>query len=239
MRYQYVVQNLRTGDIKKFGINHFQEHTGISPQVVKDIILGIEKIDYELDEILVKVAAGWSLVKKGLNEIPSDYELPKEIKDHLSLNLPLLDRQFSRLTNLIREFLKEIIPQQESPRSNDIRQTSINIKTIRQERKALDQDYQKFLESYGTAIEQIIWETTDSTISILDEQEIEEISRKLGESLTEYVQISISLYRQGFIEEVSGIVQKIDPGSREITLTDYEEERHKIIFDNIVNVEVH
>jgi hypothetical protein len=74
---------------------------------------------------------------------------------------------------------------------------------------------------------------------VLDEQGIEEISRKLGESLTECVPISISLYRQGFIEELNGIVQKIDPGSREITLTDYDDERHKIIFDSIVNVDVH
>jgi hypothetical protein len=74
---------------------------------------------------------------------------------------------------------------------------------------------------------------------ILDEQEIQEISRKLGKSITEYVPISISLYRRGFIEEMNGIVQKIDPRSREIKLTDYEHERHKIIFDNIVNVDVH
>jgi hypothetical protein len=74
---------------------------------------------------------------------------------------------------------------------------------------------------------------------ILDEQEIEVISRKLGESLTEYTPISISLFRQGFIEELIGIVQKIDPGNREITLTDYEHQRHKILFDKIVKVEVH
>jgi hypothetical protein len=74
---------------------------------------------------------------------------------------------------------------------------------------------------------------------ILDEQEIEEISRKLGESLTEYVPISLSLYKAGFIEVISGIVQKLDQGSREITLSDYEHEHHKITFDNIVSVDVH
>jgi hypothetical protein len=74
---------------------------------------------------------------------------------------------------------------------------------------------------------------------LLDDQEIEEINRKLGESLSEYVPISISMYKSGFIEEISGIVQKLDPGSREITLFDYGHERHKIIFDNIVSVEVH
>jgi hypothetical protein len=74
---------------------------------------------------------------------------------------------------------------------------------------------------------------------ILDEQEIEEISRKLGESLSEYAPISISLYRQGFIEELSGIVQKIDPGNHEITVTDYGQERHKIMFDSILNVDLH
>jgi malonyl CoA-acyl carrier protein transacylase len=74
---------------------------------------------------------------------------------------------------------------------------------------------------------------------ILDEQEIEDICRKLGESLTEYVPISISLYKVGFIEVISGIVQKLDQVSREITLAGYEHERQKIIFDNIVSVDVH
>lgn len=73
----------------------------------------------------------------------------------------------------------------------------------------------------------------------LDEQEIEEISRILGQSLEDHIPISISFYRSGFINALNGIVTKLDPMNREITLMDYEEDRHNLKFDQIVNVNVH
>src|SRR5690606_25388474 len=46
LRYQYIVKNIRSGEIKKFGRNHFEFHTGIPANIVKDIIKGFESIDY-------------------------------------------------------------------------------------------------------------------------------------------------------------------------------------------------
>jgi len=66
---------------------------GISAQAVRDIKKGFQKIDYERDELLFKIKTGWQLDIK----IPESFEVPKDIKQHLGLGLPLLDRQIRRL----------------------------------------------------------------------------------------------------------------------------------------------
>jgi len=107
LRYQYIVKNTRTAEIKKFGRNHFEFHTGIPASIVKDIIKGFELIDYELDEILYKLENGWdrSIIRKLI-----DYkiEIPVEIYEQLQLKLPLLDKQINRLTKLVREVEDEL-----------------------------------------------------------------------------------------------------------------------------------
>ncbi|GGA80526.1 DUF3895 domain-containing protein [Ornithinibacillus halotolerans] len=107
LRYQYVVQNNVTGEIKRFGMTHFQEHTGISPQLAREIVKGIERIDYELDEILQKFSYGWSLTDVGLVSIPKEIELPRDIGEQLNLELPLLDRQVNRVKQRIADYWKE------------------------------------------------------------------------------------------------------------------------------------
>lgn len=37
LRYQYIVKNLKTEEIKKFGIDHFEEHTGIPGSLANKI----------------------------------------------------------------------------------------------------------------------------------------------------------------------------------------------------------
>jgi len=103
LRYQYVVRNLETNEIKKFGIAHFEEHTGIPANLANKIKAGLESIDYELDEILLKVSHNWSLSDEGIDVIPADIELSKDIRDHLNVDLPLLDRQVRRIKDAIRD----------------------------------------------------------------------------------------------------------------------------------------
>lgn len=106
LRYQYVVKNIKTEDIRKFGITHFEEHTGFPPSLVKQIIKGIEKIDYEKDEILTKLESGWRLEYEQIIDIPSEVKIPKDIQQHMDLDLPLLDRQIKRLKQLIADHEK-------------------------------------------------------------------------------------------------------------------------------------
>ncbi|MRG85938.1 DUF3895 domain-containing protein [Salinibacillus xinjiangensis] len=107
LRYQYIVHNKGTGEIRKFGIKHFEEHTGIPPQLVKDIVKGIEKIDFEMDEILLKNAQGWTLVHAGIETIPAAIDIPKDIQQHFDAGVPLLDRQVQRLRERIADYLRE------------------------------------------------------------------------------------------------------------------------------------
>jgi hypothetical protein len=103
LRYQYVVKHSKTGHIKKFGITHFEEHTGIPPQIVKNIIKGLEQIDYEMDEILLKIDSGWN-IHTNHPRLPVDLVLPNDIKQYIELGLPLLEKHDKRLRKLIADY---------------------------------------------------------------------------------------------------------------------------------------
>jgi len=102
LRYQYHVINKQTKEERRFGIDHLELHTGIDAKTVAEILNGFSKIDLELDEILLKLDAGWSISVESLPPF-QHLPLPKDIQQHLELHLPLLDRQVSRIRRLIQE----------------------------------------------------------------------------------------------------------------------------------------
>ncbi|MFW5437528.1 DUF3895 domain-containing protein [Paenibacillus apiarius] len=93
LRYQHQVEHKKTGEIKKFGIEHLKEHLGIDASMVSAIKKGFDAIDYELDEMLIKMKSGW----QPNPEILGIEGLPEDVMSHLKLGLPLLDRQVKRL----------------------------------------------------------------------------------------------------------------------------------------------
>ncbi len=99
LRYQYIVRHVKTGETHRFGINHFEEHTGLPASIVKEVVQGFSKIDYELDELLLKTDNGFPAYN-----FPEEMPLPKDIQQALELHLPLLDRQEKRLNASIRDF---------------------------------------------------------------------------------------------------------------------------------------
>lgn len=104
LRYQYHVLNKQTGQELKFGIDHLEMHTGIDAKTVSEIRSGFSRIDLELDEILLKIDAGWSIDKERLPPF-SHIQLPQDIQRHLDIHVPLLDRQVVKLKRLINEHL--------------------------------------------------------------------------------------------------------------------------------------
>ncbi|MBU8915113.1 DUF3895 domain-containing protein [Bacillus sp. FJAT-29953] len=106
LRYQYIVKHKSTNQVRRFGINHFEEHTGIPDKLVSAIIKGFATIDYEMDELLSKIKENWTL-EEVISYIPSEIALPTDISDHIDNNVPLLDRQIKRLKSLINEFLSQ------------------------------------------------------------------------------------------------------------------------------------
>lgn len=103
LRYQYIVENQKTNQIKKFGIVHFEEHIGFPPHVIKAIKLGFLAIDYELDELLNKISEkdyGYEYIE----HLPAGLELPLDILSHKRNDIPLLHRQRDRLKTLLQQF---------------------------------------------------------------------------------------------------------------------------------------
>lgn len=101
LRYQYVVKNKLSQKIKYFGIDHFEMHTGIPGHLANKIRAGFETIDFELDELLIKLNQGWRLQDEGIEEVPEGLNLPQDIQRQLDLGLPLLANQVKRLRDLV------------------------------------------------------------------------------------------------------------------------------------------
>lgn len=96
LRYRYTVENINTKKTYKLGIVHLQDHTGMSPELVKAITQGLKKIDLERDEILTKVIDEWTMPFS----LPSKFEIPPDIANQLEIGLPLLERQVAKLYKL-------------------------------------------------------------------------------------------------------------------------------------------
>lgn len=102
LRYRYTIRHTITGKIYKLGAVHFQDHLGISPQIAQMVLKEFKKIDLERDEILSKVKENWTLTKK----IPEEVEVPEDMKEQISVMLPLLERQLKRLERLIGDYYR-------------------------------------------------------------------------------------------------------------------------------------
>ncbi|ALC89252.1 hypothetical protein AM500_05230 [Bacillus sp. FJAT-18017] len=103
LRYQYIVQNNKTGKVLRFGITHFEQHTGFPPHIAKDVVKGLQEVDLEMDEVLSKWENGW---KPSFDLVYTEL-LPREIQRQLSLGLPLTNRQEEKAKDIIREFIKK------------------------------------------------------------------------------------------------------------------------------------
>lgn len=101
LRYRHTVQHKSTGEIMHFGITHLELHTGIDAGIVARIKSGFDAVDFELNEILCKFRDGWDF-RQAAGWVPSTFLFPEDVKLHLQLGLPLLDRQLERLNKAIR-----------------------------------------------------------------------------------------------------------------------------------------
>lgn len=104
LRYRYTVLHKSTNKIYKLGSVHFEQHTGLSPELVRLIKKGITEVNLERTEILSKVIEKWTMNF----QIPSSITVPRDMEKQLSVDLPLLDRQIKRLRHLINMHNKGI-----------------------------------------------------------------------------------------------------------------------------------
>jgi len=119
LRFQYVIRDLGDKRIRKFGIQHFEEHTGIPPEIVREIKKGFQKIDYELDEIFSKIKDG--LYGYSSFNFDSKIQLPTDIQRHFSLKLPLLERQIKKIKELLNQYHKQELEKQRLKLSQELK----------------------------------------------------------------------------------------------------------------------
>ncbi|AZN43777.1 DUF3895 domain-containing protein [Paenibacillus albus] len=122
LRYQHHVQHKSSGQVMKFGIEHLKEHLGIDASIVAVIIKGFDAVDYELDEMLLKIENGWQIDPELIQA-----DMTPEIMVPLSLGLPLLDKQIRKLKQRAAQKLQPaaaerpiIVPQPVKPAITDI-----------------------------------------------------------------------------------------------------------------------
>jgi Protein of unknown function (DUF3895) len=126
LRYQYIVKHKGSGTIRRFGITHFEEHTGIPARLVQAITKGFSFIDYEMDELLYKIETNWQLHNE-IPLIPEDYEFPYDIQEHLNADVPLLERQIKRLKrDVISKFEELKLERKQKERKQAIEQYVLN-----------------------------------------------------------------------------------------------------------------
>ncbi|MHB1417990.1 MAG: hypothetical protein ACYCX4_00140 [Bacillota bacterium] len=140
LRHRYTVLHQDTGKTYKLGIVHFEQHTGLSPEMVRLIIKGLKQIDLERVEILSKVIRKWQLPLI----IPKDFKIPNDMVEQLRVKLPLLDRQIARL----KKKLYETAFQTEQPKRY-FEDKSIETKGYEIKTKADYQDSSNQKEAYG------------------------------------------------------------------------------------------
>ncbi|MBW8348806.1 DUF3895 domain-containing protein [Bacillus sp. IITD106] len=107
LRYQYIVRHKATNETRRFGIEHFKEHTGFSPEIISEIRKGFNVIDYEMDEILFKFQNHWNL-REEIPFLPDDFEMPEKFQKYLEVGLPLLDKHIEEFKKLIRDYMEQV-----------------------------------------------------------------------------------------------------------------------------------
>ncbi len=140
LRYEFTVQHKQTNKMIKYGKQHLSEFLNLSIKDIDEVVDGLKTIDYELDELLLKIKAG-DYGYEILAEIPEEIELPKDIVEHVDHQIPLLDRQIRRIERELNKYNAEL--------KNEKLEKAIEIlrKRHEQEQKEKQEKNQKILES--------------------------------------------------------------------------------------------
>lgn len=120
LRYRHRVKHKVTGQTMYFGIVHLGEHLKLDAKTVLLIKKGFDVLDREMDEMLVKVREKWAIQTALSVPIPAGFPFPNDIRAHLDVRLPLLDRQVVRLRKKIIDFIDQAaFGRDTAPKRND------------------------------------------------------------------------------------------------------------------------
>ncbi|TSI05779.1 hypothetical protein [Lysinibacillus sp. BW-2-10] len=158
LRYMFTVQHKGTNKTITYGKDHLSAFLNLPIKDIDAVMAGLKTIDYELDELLVKIRDddyGYEIVA----EIPEEIELPKNIKEHVEHHIPLLNRQIKKIEREVNKYYTKELEkvkneQREAERVEAAKraQTYLKAREILRERNELEQKEkhardQKILES--------------------------------------------------------------------------------------------
>lgn len=106
LRYMFTVQHKGTNKTITYGKDHLSAFLNLPIKDIDAVMAGLKTIDYELDELLVKIKDddyGYEI----LSEIPEEIELPKNIKEHVEHRIPLLNRQIRKIERELNKYYAE------------------------------------------------------------------------------------------------------------------------------------
>lgn len=106
LRFMFTVQHKRTNKTITYGKDHLRAFLNLPIKDIEAVMAGLKTIDYELDELLVKIKDddyGYEI----LEEIPEEIELPKNINEHVEYQIPLLNRQIKKIEQEVNKYYAE------------------------------------------------------------------------------------------------------------------------------------
>ncbi|MDN4493073.1 hypothetical protein [Ureibacillus aquaedulcis] len=158
LRYMFTVQHKGTNKTITYGKDHLSAFLNLPIKDIDAVMAGLRTIDYELDELLVKIKDdnyGYEV----LEEIPEEIDLPKDIKAHVEYHIPLLDRQIKKIEREVNKYYSKEIEKAKNEQLDAARleaakraEAYLKAKEILRERYELEQKEaqardQKILES--------------------------------------------------------------------------------------------
>lgn len=106
LRYEFTVQHTKSQKTITYGKDHLAQFLNLNVRDIDSVLNNIREIDYELDEILLKIKSkdyGYEI----LEELEGKVEIPKDIQEHVDRNIPLMNKHIRRLERLIHEIERE------------------------------------------------------------------------------------------------------------------------------------
>lgn len=111
LRYMFTVEHQVTQKKIKYGKDHLSAFLNIEVSEIDGVINELDKIDYELDELLWKLNNN-EHYHEYYNRIPDKTVVSESIKKHFEMNIPFLDRQINRLNKYFEKQMEALEEEQ-------------------------------------------------------------------------------------------------------------------------------
>lgn len=111
LRYMFTIEHQITQKKIQYGKDHLSAFLNIEVNEIAGVINELDKIDYELDELLWKTEND-EYYYEYYERLPDKTVVSESIKKHIDINVPFLDRQINRLNKHFEKQMEELEEEQ-------------------------------------------------------------------------------------------------------------------------------